>query len=404
MRGHRACHYAHGVRRSRMNPPGCPGATMSHRNPPDPLAHERCHRACDVAGLNTADPTKRWPPQQPRDQGRRRDHGVADRGVKINRAWTPCAGCHAAPERSGPARRGRGVDEEPPLRGRRPELPARPTSCAGARLATIDEGSKAPWGFALQKVMDALSRPTRSPPNPRRCSSDGGPVGREPGRGMSLFTEDLAKGRIAMTTSRRRSEAATSARRREPSCSRRADPDHPVQPTTTRSTRPLVITRRCINKYYILDLQRRNAFVGHAVARATRLYWRLAQRRHGRAADLGRIHREAGKGDRGGAGVPARTGEHARVRHGGVLGQWRAVLAGGAAAGRQHDPVRPCSPSARRRLGLIVNSEMLARGRRDRQGGGSRAASSRRCSPPCGQRPHRALRRQGLPQGPGPPR
>ena len=65
--------------------------------------------------------------------------------------------------------------------------------------APIDEGSKAQWGFALQQVMDALSPANTLATNPEALQLAMETGGASLLEGMRLFTEDLAKGRIAMT-------------------------------------------------------------------------------------------------------------------------------------------------------------------------------------------------------------
>ena len=65
--------------------------------------------------------------------------------------------------------------------------------------APLDERSKAQWGFALRQVTDALSPANTLATNPEALQLAMETGGASLVEGMKLFTEDLAKGRIAMT-------------------------------------------------------------------------------------------------------------------------------------------------------------------------------------------------------------
>jgi polyhydroxyalkanoate synthase len=139
--------------------------------------------------------------------------------------------------------------------------------------------------------------------------------------GLRLFTEDLARGRIAMTDETA-FEVGGNICTTPGSVIYQNELIQLIQyaPTTDRvHKRPLVIVPPCINKYYILDLQPQNSFVAHVVAQGHTVF--LAQRRsRAGQAELGRLHR-AGCPEGHGCG-PAyqqgRQGEHAwflRRRH-----------------------------------------------------------------------------------------
>jgi polyhydroxyalkanoate synthase len=147
--------------------------------------------------------------------------------------------------------------------------------------APIDEGSKAQWGFALQQVMDALSPANTLATNPEALQLAMETGGASLLEGMRLFTEDLAKGRIAMTD-----ESAFEVGRNVGTTPGTVVFQNELiqliqyTPTTAKVyQRPLVIIPPCINKYYILDLQPANSFVGHAVAEGHTVFlasWRNA--------------------------------------------------------------------------------------------------------------------------------
>ncbi len=145
--------------------------------------------------------------------------------------------------------------------------------------APLDERTKAQWGFALGQVMDALSPANMLATNPEaiQLALDSG--GKSLVDGMRLYTEDLARGRIAMTD-----ESAFEVGRNVATTPGTVVLQNELMqliqytPTTTRVyKRPLVIVPPSINKYYILDLQPANSFVGHAVAEGHQVFlvsWR----------------------------------------------------------------------------------------------------------------------------------
>ena len=134
--------------------------------------------------------------------------------------------------------------------------------------APIDERSKAQWGFALNQVMDALSPANTLATNPEALSLAMETGGASLLQGLQLFTEDLARGRIAMTDETA-FEVGTNVCTTPGTVVFQNDLIQLIQYTPTTAKvykRPLVIIPPCINKYYILDLQPANSFVAHAVA------------------------------------------------------------------------------------------------------------------------------------------
>ena len=65
--------------------------------------------------------------------------------------------------------------------------------------APLDERTKAQWGFALGQVMDALSPANMLATNPEAIQLALESGGKSLVEGMRLYTEDLARGHIAMT-------------------------------------------------------------------------------------------------------------------------------------------------------------------------------------------------------------
>jgi polyhydroxyalkanoate synthase subunit PhaC len=147
--------------------------------------------------------------------------------------------------------------------------------------APLDDRSKAQWGFALRQVMDALSPANTLATNPEALQLAMETGGASLLEGLRLFTQDLAKGRIAMTD-----ETAFEVGRNVGTTPGTVVLENDLvqliqyTPTTEQvHERPLVIIPPCINKYYILDLQPANSFVAHAVAEGHTVFlasWRNA--------------------------------------------------------------------------------------------------------------------------------
>ncbi len=145
--------------------------------------------------------------------------------------------------------------------------------------APLDERTKAQWGFALGQVMDALSPANMLATNPEAIQLALESGGKSLVEGMRLYTEDLARGHIAMTD-----ESAFEVGRNVATTPGTVVLQNELMqliqytPTTARVyKRPLVIVPPSINKYYILDLQPANSFVAHAVAEGHQVFlvsWR----------------------------------------------------------------------------------------------------------------------------------
>jgi polyhydroxyalkanoate synthase len=147
--------------------------------------------------------------------------------------------------------------------------------------APLDERSKAQWGFALRQVIDALSPANTLATNPEALQLAMETGGASLVDGLRLFTGDLAKGRVSMTDEMA-FEVGENVGTTPGSVVYENELMQLIQytPTTDRVyERPLVIVPPCINKYYILDLQPANSFVGHAVAQGHTVFlvsWRNA--------------------------------------------------------------------------------------------------------------------------------
>jgi polyhydroxyalkanoate synthase len=147
--------------------------------------------------------------------------------------------------------------------------------------APLDERSKAQWGFALRQLTDALSPANMLVTNPEALQLAVDTKGASLAEGLRLFTEDLARGRIAMTDETA-FEVGGNICTTPGSVIYQNELIQLIQyaPTTDRvHKRPLVIVPPCINKYYILDLQPQNSFVAHVVAQGHTVFlvsWRNA--------------------------------------------------------------------------------------------------------------------------------
>jgi len=145
--------------------------------------------------------------------------------------------------------------------------------------APLDARAKAQWGFVLRQVVDALSPANTLATNPDALQTAVETGGASLAAGMRLFLEDFAKGRVSMTDDTA-FEVGRNVATTPGSVVFENDLMQLLQyaPTTARvHRRPLVIVPPCINKFYILDLQPDNSFVGHAVAQGHSVFlvsWR----------------------------------------------------------------------------------------------------------------------------------
>ena len=153
--------------------------------------------------------------------------------------------------------------------------------------APLDERGKAQWGFLLRQVVDAASPANCLATNPEAMQTAVDSGGASLMEGLQLFMQDLAKGRVSMTDDQA-FEVGRNVATSPGSVVFENELMQLVQyaPTTAKvHKRPLVIVPPCINKFYILDLQPDNSFVGHAVAQGHTVFlvsWRNAGPEQGR--------------------------------------------------------------------------------------------------------------------------
>jgi polyhydroxyalkanoate synthase len=153
--------------------------------------------------------------------------------------------------------------------------------------APLDKRGKAQWDFLLRQVVDAASPANCLATNPEAMQMAVDSGGASLMEGMRLFMQDLAKGRISMTDDQA-FEVGRNVATSPGSVVFENDLFQLVQyaPTTAKvHKRPLLIVPPCINKFYILDLQPDNSFVGHAVAQGHTVFlisWRNVGPQQGR--------------------------------------------------------------------------------------------------------------------------
>lgn len=145
--------------------------------------------------------------------------------------------------------------------------------------APVDARTKGQWSFAMRQITDALSPSNNLMTNPQAQQIALESGGKSLIDGLKLFTEDLAKGRISMTD-----EGAFEVGENVATTPGTVVFENELfqliqyTPTTEQvHERPFLMVPPCINKFYILDLQAKNSFVGHVVAQGHTVFlvsWR----------------------------------------------------------------------------------------------------------------------------------
>ncbi len=134
--------------------------------------------------------------------------------------------------------------------------------------APVDDKTKAQARYGVRQFVDAMSPANFFATNPEAMQLAVETGGQSVAQGMSLFLDDLAKGRIA-TTDESAYDVGRNIAATKGSVIYENDLIQVIQyaPATERVfERPLVMIPPAINKFYILDLQPGNSLVRHAVA------------------------------------------------------------------------------------------------------------------------------------------
>ena len=145
--------------------------------------------------------------------------------------------------------------------------------------APMSEREKGQLRFAGRQFVDAMSPANFFLTNPEAMTLAMETGGASVSEGMKLFFEDFAKGRIT-TTDEKSFEVGRNIAVSPGSVVFENELIQLIQyaPSTPQvHARPLVVVPPCINKFYILDLQPDNSFVGHAVAQGHTVFvvsWR----------------------------------------------------------------------------------------------------------------------------------
>jgi polyhydroxyalkanoate synthase len=145
--------------------------------------------------------------------------------------------------------------------------------------APVDEIARGQLRFAMRQVVDAMSPANFLATNPEAIALALETHGQSLTRGVELFLQDAAKGRITMSD-----ESAFAVGRNIATTAGEVVYENELiqliqyRPLTRRvARRPLLMIPPCINKFYILDLQPENSFVRYAVEQGQTVFmlsWR----------------------------------------------------------------------------------------------------------------------------------
>ena len=133
--------------------------------------------------------------------------------------------------------------------------------------APVDERTKGQMRFAARQIIDAMSPANYFATNPEAVQLAAETGGQSIAQGLSLFFNDVAAKRIAITDEHA-FEVGKNLATTPGSVVFENDLIQLIQykPTTEKVHEiPLVMVPPCINKFYILDLQPENSFVRYAV-------------------------------------------------------------------------------------------------------------------------------------------
>jgi polyhydroxyalkanoate synthase len=148
-----------------------------------------------------------------------------------------------------------------------------------AETAPMDEATKRQLRFIMRQIVDAMSPTNFFVTNPEAIQFAMETGGQSLNKGVELFMQDVAKGRISMSDEKA-FEVGKNIALTEGKVIYENELIQFIQykPLTEQvGQRPLVMIPPCINKFYILDLQPDNSLVRHAVEQGTTVFmlsWR----------------------------------------------------------------------------------------------------------------------------------
>jgi len=145
----------------------------------------------------------------------------------------------------------------------------------------LDDKTRSQWGFVARQLVDALSPANFLATNPEAMQLVVESGGKSLVEGMGLLVQDLLKGRITMTDEDAfelgRDIATTDGAVIFENELMQIIRYTPLTPQVHQ--RPLLMVPPCINKFYILDLQRDNSLVRYALEQGHMVFlvsWRSA--------------------------------------------------------------------------------------------------------------------------------
>jgi polyhydroxyalkanoate synthase len=238
--------------------------------------------------LSSAAPPETLPAWDPFEAAKRYSELQQELASQVTRFWTSMPGLAKMPD-AAPAERA----QASPVAGsgwesdawadavKRTYLAYRGILDSGVDAIPADERAKEQIRFGLRQFADAMSPANFLLTNPEALQLARETNGRSLVEGMQLFFQDLAKGDIS-TTDESAFEVGRNLATTPGAVVFENELIQLIQyaPLTAEvAQRPLLIVPPCINKFYILDLQRENSFVRYALERGNAVFmvsWRSA--------------------------------------------------------------------------------------------------------------------------------